>query len=52
MNVLVYLIPVSLILGGLALLAFFWALRTRQFDDPDGDSQRFLTSEYDESPKE
>ncbi|MEE9427649.1 MAG: cbb3-type cytochrome oxidase assembly protein CcoS [Paracoccaceae bacterium] len=52
MNVLVYLIPVSLTLGGLALLGFFWAIRTRQFDDPDGDSQRFLTSEYDENPKE
>ncbi len=40
MNVLVYLIPVSLILGGLGLAAFFWALRGRQFDDPEGDSHR------------
>ncbi len=51
MNVLVYLIPVSLILGGLGLAAFFWAIRSRQFDDPDGDSHRILTDEYDDTPK-
>lgn len=51
MNVLVYLIPISLILGGLALVGFFWALKTRQFDDPDGDSQRILSKDYDDKPK-
>ncbi len=51
MNVLVYLIPVSLILGGLALAAFYWALKGRQFEDPDGDSQRFLSDTYDDKPK-
>ncbi len=51
MNVLVYLIPVSLILGGLGLAGFFWALRDRQFDDPDGDSNRILSDDYDDKPK-
>ena len=51
MDVLVFLIPVSLILGGLGLAAFFWALRARQFDDPDGDSQRILTDDFDDAPK-
>ena len=51
MNVLVYLIPVSLILGGLGLAGFFWALRGRQFDDPDGDSHRILSEDYDDKPK-
>ncbi len=51
MNVLIYLIPVSLILGGLGLAGFFWALRNRQFDDPDGDSHRILTNDYDDEPK-
>ncbi|MGH1331936.1 MAG: cbb3-type cytochrome oxidase assembly protein CcoS [Paracoccaceae bacterium] len=51
MNVLVYLIPVSLILGGLGLAAFFWAIRSQQFDDPDGDSHRILTDEYDKKPR-
>jgi len=51
MNVLVYLIPVSLILGGLGLVGFFWAIRGHQFDDPEGDSQRILTDDYDDAPK-
>lgn len=51
MNVLVYLIPVSLILGGLGLAAFFWAMRGSQFEDPDGDSHRILSDDYDNKPK-
>ncbi|KMW60071.1 Type cbb3 cytochrome oxidase biogenesis protein CcoS [Candidatus Rhodobacter oscarellae] len=42
MNVLVILIPVSLILGGAGLAAFIWSLRTRQYDDPDGEAMRVL----------
>jgi len=52
MNVLVYLIPVSLILGGLGLAGFFWALRRQQFDDPDGDSHRILSEDYDDKPRD
>lgn len=52
MDVLVILIPVSLILGGIGLAAFFWALRGRQFEDPEGDARRILTTDYDEKPKE
>ncbi|MEM0949288.1 MAG: cbb3-type cytochrome oxidase assembly protein CcoS [Pseudomonadota bacterium] len=51
MEVLVLLIPVSLVLGGIGLAAFFWALRSRQFDDPEGDSRRILTDDYDDRPK-
>ena len=51
MDVLVFLIPVSLGLGLLGLLAFLWSLKTRQYDDPDGDSQRVLRSDFDERPK-
>lgn len=42
MNVLVYLIPVSLLLGGGGLAAFIWALRHNQFDDLQGDAARIL----------
>ena len=52
MNVLIILIPISLLLGGLGLAAFFWAIKNHQFDDPAGDSQRILTSDYDDRPKE
>lgn len=49
---LTILIPVSLALGGLGLLAFFWALRRGQFDDPEGDAHRILRTDYDDVPKE
>ncbi|SMX45049.1 cbb3-type cytochrome oxidase assembly protein CcoS [Actibacterium lipolyticum] len=51
MEMLVYLIPISLFLGGLGLVAFFWALRSRQFEDPEGDSRRILNDDWDDAPK-
>ena len=42
MNVLVILIPCSLILGLGALVAFVWTVRSGQYDDPDGDAARIL----------
>ncbi len=42
MNVLIYLIPVALLLGLLGLAAFFWALKSGQFEDPDGAAERIL----------
>lgn len=51
MDVLVFLIPISLFLGGVGLVAFFWSLRARQYDDPKGDSERILSSDYDDHPK-
>lgn len=50
MEVLAWLIPVSLGLGLLGLLAFVWAMRTKQFDDPEGDANRILTTEHDDHP--
>lgn len=52
MEILVYLIPISLGLGGLGLWAFFWLLKTRQFDDPEGDAARILSPDYDDEPKD
>ena len=48
MNVLVFLIPAALLLGGLGLAAFLWALRSGQFDDLDGAAERILIDEDDE----
>jgi cbb3-type cytochrome oxidase maturation protein len=42
MTSLVVLIPVALGLGLVGLAAFFWALRSGQFDDPDGAANRIL----------
>lgn len=51
MDILAYLIPVSLFLGGIGLAAFFWALKSKQYEDPQGDANRILTKEWDDKPK-
>lgn len=51
MEILGILIPVSLFLGGIGLAAFLWAMRARQFDDPEGDANRILIKDYDDRPK-
>lgn len=50
MEVLAVLIPVSLFLGLIGLVAFIWSLRRGMYDDPDGDSQRILDPRYDDKP--
>ena len=47
MTVLGILIPVSLLLGGLGLAAFLWALRNDQYEDLEGDQARVLFAERD-----
>ncbi|MDO5704611.1 MAG: cbb3-type cytochrome oxidase assembly protein CcoS [Paracoccus sp. (in: a-proteobacteria)] len=51
MEILSILIPVSLGLGAIGLLAFVWTLRSRQYEDPKGDAQRILSNEWDDRPK-
>lgn len=42
MNVLVVLIPVSLILGAVGVIAFLWTVRSDQYDDDKGNAARIL----------
>ncbi|GAB2178734.1 cbb3-type cytochrome oxidase assembly protein CcoS [Dongia sp. agr-C8] len=42
MNILLFLIPIALCMGGLGLAAFLWALRSGQYDDMDGAAHRIL----------
>lgn len=51
METLTILIPVSLGLGLLGLLAFWWTLKKGMYDDPDGDANRILRTDYDDKPK-
>lgn len=51
MDILAILIPVSLGLGAAGLVAFVWALRSRQFEDPKGDAERILSSAWDDRPR-
>ncbi|WP_295399644.1 cbb3-type cytochrome oxidase assembly protein CcoS [uncultured Thiocystis sp.] len=45
MDVIYGLIPGMLILGIAAVAVLFWAARSGQFDDLDGDGQRILMDE-------
>lgn len=47
MNILLYLIPIALTLGALGLAAFFWAMRSNQFEDLDGAPYRILQDAED-----
>ena len=42
MEVLIYLIPIALFLGGAGLVAFLWSLRSGQYDDMEGPKWRIL----------
>ncbi len=45
MTALAWLIPAALVLGGLGLAAFLWALRVGQFEDLEGAGWRALQDE-------
>ncbi|NVK18986.1 MAG: cbb3-type cytochrome oxidase assembly protein CcoS [Methylocystaceae bacterium] len=48
MESLLYLIPAMLLLGGLGLAGFLWALKSGQYDDMEGNAARIL---YDDDDK-
>lgn len=50
MNILLVLIPVSIILGGIGLCAFLWTVRSGQYDDDAGTSARILMDDDDNRP--
>ena len=47
MSGLAYLIPIALLLGLSGLAAFFWAMRSGQFEDMDGAAARILIEDED-----
>ena len=42
---LVFLVPLALLLGAVALGAFFWSLRSGQYEDLDGAGARIFVDE-------
>lgn len=52
MDIIVYLIPIALFLGGLGLVAFLWSLKSGQFDDLDGAAMRALRNDDGSLPGE
>jgi len=45
MNVLIFLIPITLFLSALGLGAFLWSLKNNQYDDIEGAANRILFDE-------
>jgi len=48
MDSLIFLVPLALLIGVVALVIFLWALRTGQYDDLDGAAQRILLDDEDD----
>ena len=48
MTGLALLIPVALLMGVTGLAAFFWAMRSGQFEDMDGSAARILIEDEDD----
>ncbi|MBI1250122.1 MAG: cbb3-type cytochrome oxidase assembly protein CcoS [Alphaproteobacteria bacterium] len=42
MTIMLVLIPAALFLASLGLIAFFWSLRTGQYEDLEGSKHRIL----------
>ncbi len=45
MTILLILVPLALMLGGLGLAAFLWALRNGQYEDLEGAALRILSDD-------
>jgi cbb3-type cytochrome oxidase maturation protein len=49
MSSLVFLIPLALVLGIIALAAFLWSLKAGQYEDMDGAAERILLDDDNEN---
>jgi cbb3-type cytochrome oxidase maturation protein len=47
MSILIYLIPISFVLGAAGLGAFLWSMRSGQYQDLDGAAERVLFDDED-----
>ena len=45
MSIIIYLIPLSITLAIASLGVFFWTVKSRQYEDLDGDAQRIFHAE-------
>jgi len=48
MNMLIYLIPIALVMGGMGLAAFLWSLKSGQYDDLEGAAWRAIADDDDD----
>lgn len=52
MTGLLFLIPIALLMGGVAVAAFMWSLSTGQYNDPEGAASRILLDDDLEEQEE
>lgn len=50
MDIIYVLVPLSIVLIGIATLVFFWAVRNGQFDDMDSPAHKILFDDDDPVP--
>jgi cbb3-type cytochrome oxidase maturation protein len=50
MDILLFLIPIALLLGLIGLAAFFWTIKSNQYEDLDGAAHRILMDEEEKTP--
>jgi cbb3-type cytochrome oxidase maturation protein len=48
MDIMIFLIPAAVGLGALGLGAFFWSLKSGQYEDLDGAAHRILMEDEDD----
>jgi cbb3-type cytochrome oxidase maturation protein len=48
MDIMIMLVPGALLLGALGLAAFFWSLRSGQYEDLKGAAHRALLDDEDD----
>jgi cbb3-type cytochrome oxidase maturation protein len=48
MNILFFLVPIALILAGVAVYGFIWAVRSGQYDDVDTPALRIMMDNEDD----
>lgn len=51
MNIIYLLIPLALVLAGIIIWIFFWAVKSDQFEDLEGPAHRILMDDDDTTQK-
>ncbi len=47
MDAIIYLVPIALFMGAIGLAAFFWTVKSGQYEDLDGAAWRILMDDED-----
>ncbi|MGE0533101.1 MAG: cbb3-type cytochrome oxidase assembly protein CcoS [Hyphomonadaceae bacterium] len=49
MSIMLVLIPIALFMAAMGLIAFFWSLRSGQYDDLEGAAHRVLIADEEDA---